>query len=581
MKKPKAYRVLSREYIRKLASLLAGREKIRVHAGNHWSVNIETKELTYDEATLRRYNEDHVIGFLLHEIGHVNYTTSIDTDTELFKKHPTISKNYCNAFEDIRIDYLMSYKYKNSMEAIEAMHEQATAYALETLKAHAQKGDKLKEQLQQFLSDVKNASLSKEVKARAKQASDLTEEMTQMNDAIMVVFGAMAVYYKNMSVTYQKKVEGLIKDKLRPYMTAVLTEMDKAGIEYMEDTIEVQKFWEEKIYPIIKDLIPPEESQDSKNINSAGSSTQGGNGQQNLAKMSEDDAKANAQKNSNGTEDGEKTQSGKCTRAEKAQKGMKDAGDGSEMVAPSVGHEEGGQDGRWYDKAREGAKSYVSNLSARMGRILRDNSFNRYSGKHRSGHIRKKGLYRFHANDTKLFEKKTELSNKSYAVSIVIDSSGSMSGKRWDESLKATSMLVDSLKKLNIPSEVTVFSQSFIVAKEFHQPIVPTLFDEKTSEVFGGGTDLSPALVHAVKSIASRSETDKFVIVLTDGDIDSRDKQVIPELLNKYRDIKFYGIGIQTHEGLRAVIPRSINIKDAGEVPVEFAKILKENIKRK
>lgn len=579
MKKPKAYRILSRDYIRKLASLLAGREKIRVIPGSHWAVNLDTKELTYDENTLRRYNEDHVIGFLLHEIGHVNYTTTIDTDTELFKKHPTISKNYCNAFEDIRIDYLMSYKYKNSMEAIEAMHEQATGYALETLKSHAQKGDHLKDKMQQFLADVKNSGLSKEVRARAQQASDLTEEMTQMNDAIMVVFGAMAVYYKNMSETYQRKVEGLIKDKIRPYMTAVLSEMDKAGIEYMEDTIEVQQFWEEKIYPIIKDLIPPEESQDSKNLNSAGSSTQGGNGQQNLAKMSQDDSRANAQKNSNGNGDGEPQDKG--TRAEKAQKGMKEDGGENGMVAPTVGHEQGGQDGKWYDKAREGARVHISNLSARMGRILRDNSFNRYTGRHRSGHIRKKGLYKFIANDTKLFEKKTELSNKSYAVSIVIDSSGSMSGKRWDESLKATAMLVDSLKKLNIPSEVTVFSQSFIVAKEFHQPIVPTLFDEKTSEVYGGGTDLSPALTHAVRSLASRQETDKFVIVLTDGDIDSNDKCVIPELINKHRDIKFYGIGIQTHEGLRSVIPRSLNIKDAGEVPVEFAKILKENIKRK
>lgn len=590
-KKPKAYRILSRDYIRKLASLLAGREKVTVTPSTHWAIDLKNKVLHYDENTMRRYSEEHVLGFMLHEIGHLNYTTFLDTDTEIYKKHPTISGEYCNAFEDIRIDSLMSYKYRGSMEIIDAMHEQATAYALESLQTRVLKHNELQNQLVSFRTDTNNTSLPQNIRDQAKATAELAEEFIKMNEAQIVIFAALATYYRNMNQLYQVKVMETLTEKLRPYVIDVLKEMENADIEWMQDTIEVQAFWEDNIYPIIKDLIPPEESKESQQMHQGtGPTAQSGapsQGQQSLNQMNQAKAKARAQKgNQTGTgrapmtpdsDDGADT-----TRATKAQEAIPKNDPGSDaLVAPSVGHEDGGRDGRWYDKAREEAKSSVSNLTARLGRILRDNSFDRYSGRHRSGHIRKRGLYKFLANETKLFERKTELQNKSYAVSIVIDSSGSMSGARWDESLKATAMLVDTLKKMNIPSEVTVFSQRHIVAKAFHQPIVPVLFDEKTSEVYGGGTYLHPALLAATKSLASRHETDKFLICLTDGGVDSTDKKEVPQLIHKHRDIKFYGIGIGTGDELAQVFPISLNINNASEIPVEFAKILKANIKKK
>lgn len=585
-KKPKVYRLLSREYVRKLASLLAGREKVKVVASDKWALNIKEKELYYDEHTMRRYSEDHVLGFLLHEIGHLNYTTQLDTDSEIFKKHPTISAEYCNAFEDVRIDSLMSYKYRGSMEIIEAMHEQATAYALDALRKRIKKSEELQKNLDLFKADINNKQIPDNVREQAKAAHEFGEELVKMNEAQMVAFASLATYYRGYDDFYYVKVQETLPEKLRPYVEAVLKEMGTGNLEWLEDTLEIQGFWEDRVYPIIKDLIPPEESKESRQAHAGQGPQQtsgaSGQGKQSLNAINQSKAKARAQKGSNGTNDTPDSNDGDATRASKAQEAIEKENPNSDAIlAPSVGHERGGRNGEWYDTARNSAKVHVSNLSARLGRILRDNSFSRYSGRYRSGHIRKRGLYKFMANETKLFEKKTELTNKSYAVSIVIDSSGSMSGSRWDESLKATAMLVDTLKKLNIPSEVTVFSQDHVTAKPFHQPIVPTFFDEKTSEVFGGGTLLWPALRDATRSLSARPESDKFLICLTDGGLDSTDQREVPEMMRKNRHIKFYGIGIGTGQELRQVFPTALNINSADEIPVEFARILKENIKRK
>ena len=598
MKSPKAYRVLSRDYIRKLASLLSNREKVTVVPANHWAVNLKEAKLYYDENSLKRYTEVHVLGFMLHEIGHMKNTGDINTDTEIFTKHPSVSKQYINAVEDVRIDAIMSRKYAGSMEVIDALRQQGSSYALDMLDSYKDKQAKIEIEKKRAKTDARNTDLPTSIQNQALNAHSKLVDFEKTTDVEMMMFAAMTVFYSTLDPLTEARVLDAIKPEQRQAVHALAETVDRSGMEFADSTFEVQNFYENELFPIIKEFLPPEESQQSQSKH--GSDGQSGKGEQNLNDMNQQGAKgpdASSEDPTNGgeTEDQEDSDTGEMrpgkrlaqaggdrqakdvTRAQRVQRALPDQDPNSEAFASSVGKGDGGSQAD-YAGARAQVRGNVANMSARMNRVLRDNSFSRYQGRNRSGRLRKSGLYRFMTNDTRLFQRKTALQNKSYAFSVLIDASGSMQGHMWDEALKAVALLTDTCKKLNIPIEITAFSSRHVKAKPFHQPIHPEIFDDTVSPVLFGGTTLHPAFKDALQSLAAQPENQRFVITLTDGELDESDKRHIPELMRKYSSFKFYGIGIGVD--LKRYFPNSTNVKDASEIPPAFAKIIKANIKR-
>ena len=598
--KAKSYRILSRDYIRKLGSLLSNREKIKIVPANHWATNVPEKTLYYDENALRKFNETHVLGFMLHEIGHLKNTTVVNTSTQIFEKHPSVSKDYINSFEDLRIDSIMSRRYAGSMEVIEALHEQAASYSIDQLEGMDELIKNIALNKRKADMDASNGSLTIDDRRVASSASDELENFEKISEVQKMVFAAMTIYYKNFSPFVESRILNSFKEEEHRQVVHEMAQLiDTAGLEYAESTIDCQAFFEDKIFPIIEKYLPPEESKKSQNSN--GSSGQSGKGEQDLNQMNaqssrapsagEEDAGNSGQVEDKEDKDGNMrpqpsiSKAGNdrnakdTTRAGRVQKALpkQDPNSDAMIASPSVGKDKGGGEAD-YAEARAHARGMVSNLSARMNRILRDNSFERFTGKFRSGRLKKAGLYKFMTNDTRLFTRKQSIQNKSYAFSVLIDASGSMNGTRWHESLKAVALLTDTCKKLNIPIEIIAFSSEHVIAKPFHQAIIPEFFNKNVDPILGGGTTMYPAFQEAIANLNHQKENSKFVITLTDGELDSEDQSEIPKAMAKNKHIKFYGIGIDVK--LNKYFPNSVSVKDATEIPTEFAAILKQNIKR-
>jgi len=83
-----------------------------------------------------------------------------------------------------------------------------------------------------------------------------------------------------------------------------------------------------------------------------------------------------------------------------------------------------------YESALLKINTKISVLSRKLGRILKDNEAERYSGNYRSGKLNHKSLYKWKTGASRIFSRKVERNKKDYVVSIVVDISGSMQGER-------------------------------------------------------------------------------------------------------------------------------------------------------
>jgi len=109
-------------YIEQMASALSAKYDIKVEVGSNWAIDLDTKTLTYNPQSLLFGTKAHLLASLLHEIGHLRHTTKF-TETKLGKigsENKVATKNALNAFEDMRIDKIMSNSYGSSKEIFEA-----------------------------------------------------------------------------------------------------------------------------------------------------------------------------------------------------------------------------------------------------------------------------------------------------------------------------------------------------------------------------------------------------------------------------------------------------------------------------
>ena len=57
----------------KIAKMLAKEHKISIENGDSWAANIKNRKVFYRKEDIYNLSEDHILGLLLHEIGHIHY----------------------------------------------------------------------------------------------------------------------------------------------------------------------------------------------------------------------------------------------------------------------------------------------------------------------------------------------------------------------------------------------------------------------------------------------------------------------------------------------------------------------------
>lgn len=104
----------------KVAQMLAKEHKITIEEGHAWAANIKQRRVFYKKDDIYNLSEDHILGFILHEIAHILYTS----DVTMPKKHAELTHSALNMIEDIAIEHIISGDYPNAGEILDGTRDE-------------------------------------------------------------------------------------------------------------------------------------------------------------------------------------------------------------------------------------------------------------------------------------------------------------------------------------------------------------------------------------------------------------------------------------------------------------------------
>lgn len=120
-----------------------------------------------------------------------------------------------------------------------------------------------------------------------------------------------------------------------------------------------------------------------------------------------------------------------------------------------------------------------------LSSVMLDNKYDRFVKNRRTGKLATKSLYKINTS-SKLFKKREARKNKHYAVSLVVDCSGSMSGDKIKMASEAAEKLSFHLSKMDIPHNVVTFNLGMEERKPFDGKFDKDIKDKILSELGGG-----------------------------------------------------------------------------------------------
>lgn len=123
------------------------------------------------------------------------------------------------------------------------------------------------------------------------------------------------------------------------------------------------------------------------------------------------------------------------------------------------------------------------------------------------------------------------------------------------------------------------YSVTYRLYKTWEQSVMGALPHLGGFGVGGGGTPLADGIYFGMTQLFQRSESIKFLVVMTDGEPNHRDRKVIQWLLRvaQNHNIHMIGVGIGSYaSGVEDLFPESIVVNSAQELPIPMVKLLRK-----
>jgi hypothetical protein len=229
-------------------------------------------------------------------------------------------------------------------------------------------------------------------------------------------------------------------------------------------------------------------------------------------------------------------------------------------------------------------RQFVSIARAQLKAALKVRKRQRTIMDRDSGDLDPDSLYRIPMGRRDIFSDELIPDKVLYRVSLIIDTSGSMSSEKKERAIEGAILLVESLEKTKgIEFEIVRFDSEPIVLKPYRMRLNK---DVKASVVAslmrtGNATQTHKALEDAIERIRlGRGE--RLIILVNDGDPDKNfDREKFKALVLSAKDIDIYGIGLGPDAGLvLELFPPGHGwwLRDAGEFAKSLVKILKHKI---
>lgn len=203
-------------------------------------------------------------------------------------------------------------------------------------------------------------------------------------------------------------------------------------------------------------------------------------------------------------------------------------------------------------------ESTTFSLSNKLRNVLKVMSTSRWYGGKKRGKLKTKSLASLSAGNDAIFRLKENADILDTAVCVLVDSSGSMYGDKWEKAAQAALMVNDCLTKLHIPVEVLGFTTSrgssckHVVFSSFTSKVTN---EELAAAFINFSEHMScnndgESLLWAFERLRVQKNKRKILIVISDGQ--PAGKQHVPGFtktvvkdIEKSKNVELYAIGVE------------------------------------
>lgn len=197
--------------------------------------------------------------------------------------------------------------------------------------------------------------------------------------------------------------------------------------------------------------------------------------------------------------------------------------------------------------------------------------------------------------ETRAFERREVPLEKDYAITLLVDLSGSMQGQKIEETFRGTIVLAEVLNKLGVSMEIIGFNDQIHEFQSFGQKMSPEIrnrMGEMLQEVntpSAQWNDDGWAVAQASTRLAQQKAKEKFLIVLSDGQpvpsaehADTRyELGTVVDDVTKRSGQKLIGLGIGPGtQHVERYYPQSIANVGVKEMSTKLAGLVREVIAR-
>ena len=570
--------LLDTTYITQMANLLAAKYNITVKPGEAWYVDVAKKELTYDPRSLQSGTKANLIVCLLHEMGHINYTTPTKKlKSPFLEKYPNAAHEVINVFEDLRIDTIMAKSYASAEDIYEANKPIVKKVAEGLQKRSEMMNEQIIEQIRKIMSaagliapryddeatEPTDVTFEKWFPGQTKK--DVKEKLTDLITSIAGKMGDTLFDYNALMLVrgYDEPVEP--KNK-RMAERIALTEHTLKPVKKDKNTQAVTARLDSDVYPHIEDLMKEHEEGTKEMKEALGSK---------LAKAIMDNVK--------GLTEQEMERQKISVRS-----GKKSGGGVDSRVPMGSGPSEDAIDKKWlegnYNEVKNSVKAEIVRLTRYLKKVRAKEAVVRWEPNLKRGKINTKTLSRFASDNYRLFKKKHERIDTiaEYAVSVFVDTSGSMKGPASIHTMRAVVVLNEVFKALSIPYEIVTFDDHGIMVKNFEDDPRDAKRERKLAALHdsnGGSTNLHKAF--KVSKADKYKKKNKICIILSDGGVG--EEYSLKDHFERFRKngVKTIGVSINAGPSIVRVCGGGVEIKSFSKIPEEFSNIIKSTLKLK
>jgi cobalamin biosynthesis protein CobT len=195
--------------------------------------------------------------------------------------------------------------------------------------------------------------------------------------------------------------------------------------------------------------------------------------------------------------------------------------------------------------------------------------------------------------ESKAWQKRELPQEKDYAISLLVDLSGSMRGQKIEETFKAAIVLAEVLNRLSISTEILGFNDRLYEYQGFGQNMGTEVREHMGGMLQEVGTPASAwnddgwAVQQASERLARQKAAEKFLFVLSDGLPEESDQhprsrydleQVITKIMQN-TDQRLIGLGIgHGTEHVERYYPNSVANIGVREMAEKLADVVREAI---